>query len=108
MRYVVQGKDGGQVALLMRTLPLALVEELPAMFVRYLRDSDSWLAKVGWSLSHFCTSNGVNRYRAGIVSSASNHQNGTAWNGVGRHPLPDRSAYKDVGLVDLDKIGRPS
>lgn len=69
-RYDVTGPDRANFGRLLKTLPRDSLDELPELFERYISDDDPFVAKQGWSLSYFCTSGGVNKYRANGVPIA--------------------------------------
>lgn len=61
--YMVLGKDAGQLEGLLKSAP-GIGDELPGLFGKYLDDRDPFLLKQGYSISYFCSSGAVNKYRA--------------------------------------------
>lgn len=64
--YHVTGADRSQLGRILSGMPAEISAELPAMFRRYLADSDAFLEKQAYSLAWFCTGGqGLNKYRGG-------------------------------------------
>lgn len=70
--YVPSPAECSQLRMLVQRLPISVVDELPAIFGRYLQDLDPFVAQTQrHSLMWFCTrGNGINKYRtrAPVVS----------------------------------------
>jgi hypothetical protein len=67
--YVVAPKEAGMVkGQLGGAWSKSLVPLLPIMFERYLADQDKYIVSKGWSLAHFLSDNGVNKYRMAALS----------------------------------------
>lgn len=71
--------DKSQLGRLLNGLDPQTIGELPVLFGRYVEDPDPFLAKRSHGLAYFCTSGGLNKYRAKSAPKQSGwgHMRGT-------------------------------
>jgi len=107
VHYEPSSADRNQLGRLLQRLPVESAEELPRAFRAYLGDLDPFIVeKVRHSLSYFCTSGGLNKYRSGppkpIASASEKIANPEVFT-----PPADRGWQRGAPTTFADLIGRP-